>query len=287
MKCPNCKAENNESAKFCKKCGTALEKSDVNHETLINSGNGEKKSDNTKILIVALIVVAVVLAGAFIYLQGFGNGSHSQDSNSHSGASNSASQADSPSQQSSSQSSGSNSANSNSMKIISGSFSTGSELSDLTYANIFVGNLAEDVDEKILKDIFSTFGVVLSTKIMRDPDTGLSKHYGFVSFDNFDSSDKAIQKMKGQYISGKPIEVEYAFKKDTKGERHGSVAERILAANRPVNIMGKGEDEDYDENDNKEPTFDLNKALNNFKNSNIQFSSNNKNVKVPNYPPNK
>ena len=139
MKCPNCKAENNESAKFCKKCGKKKKKSDVNHETLINSGNGEKKSDNTKILIVALIVVAVVLAGAFIYLQGFGNGSHSQDSNSHSGASNSASQADSPSQQSSSQSSGSNSANSNSMKIISGSFSTGSELRDLTYANIFVG----------------------------------------------------------------------------------------------------------------------------------------------------
>ena len=138
MKCPNCKAENNESAKFCKKCGTALEKSDVNHETLINSGNGEKKSDNTKILIVALIVVAVVLAGAFIYLQGFGNGSHSQDSNSHSGASNSASSAD---QGSSSQSSNakSNNAQSNPMKIISGSFSTGSELSDLTYANIFVG----------------------------------------------------------------------------------------------------------------------------------------------------
>ena len=151
-------------------------------------------------------------------------------------------------------------------------------------ANIFVGKLADDVDEKILKDIFATFGVVLSTKIMRDPDTGLSKHYGFVSFDNFESSDKAIQKMKGQYISGKPIEVEYAFKKDTKGERHGSIAERILAANRPVNIMGNDEEEDFKGKDNKEPTFDLNKALNNFKNSNIQFSSN-KNVKVPSYPP--
>ena len=152
-------------------------------------------------------------------------------------------------------------------------------------ANIFVGNLADDVDEKILKDIFATFGVVLSTKIMRDPDTGLSKHYGFVSFDNFESSDKAIQKMKGQYISGKPIEVEYAFKKDTKGERHGSVAERILAANRPVNIMGNEDDDDFDDNDKNEPTFDLNKALNNFKNSNIKLFTNNKNVKGPNYPP--
>jgi len=103
-------------------------------------------------------------------------------------------------------------------------------------ANIFVGNLSEEVDEKVLKDIFSAFGVVLSTKIMRDPESGTSKRYGFVSFDNFDSSDDAIKKLNGQYISGKPIEVQYALKKDTKGERHGSIAERILAANRPTTM---------------------------------------------------
>jgi splicing factor 3B subunit 4 len=103
-------------------------------------------------------------------------------------------------------------------------------------ANIFVGNLSEEIDEKGLKDIFTTFGVVLSTKIMRDLEAGSSKHYGFVSFDNFESSDEAIKKMNGQYVSGKPIEVSYAYKKDTKGERHGSVAERVLAANRPTQM---------------------------------------------------
>lgn len=102
-------------------------------------------------------------------------------------------------------------------------------------ANLFVGNLSEEIDEKGLKDIFTTFGVVLSTKINRDPESGNSKGYGFVSFDNFDSSDEAIKKLNGQYISGKPIEVSYAYKKDSKsGEKHGSVAERILAANRPA-----------------------------------------------------
>ena len=104
-------------------------------------------------------------------------------------------------------------------------------------ANLLVGNLAEEVDEKKLKDIVAACGVVRSTKIMRDPESGISKHYGFVSFDNFDSSDEAITKMNGQYLSGKPIEVEYAYKKDTKGEKHGSVAERILAANRPVSLL--------------------------------------------------
>ena len=104
-------------------------------------------------------------------------------------------------------------------------------------ANLFVGNLSEDINEKSLKDIFSSFGVVLSTKIMRDPESGISRHYGFVSFDNFDSSDNAILKLNGQYIKGRPIEVTYAYKKDTKNEKHGNIAERILAKNRPISMI--------------------------------------------------
>lgn len=49
----------------------------------------------------------------------------------------------------------------------------------------------------MLRDVFSSFGIVLSTKIMRDPETGQSKRYGFVSYDNFESSDAALQAMDG------------------------------------------------------------------------------------------
>ena len=42
-------------------------------------------------------------------------------------------------------------------------------------SNLFIGNLDPDVDEKMLYDTFSAFGVVVATpKIMRDPDTGVS-----------------------------------------------------------------------------------------------------------------
>ena len=153
-------------------------------------------------------------------------------------------------------------------------------------ANIFVGNLADDVDEKILKNVFSNFGVVLSTKIMRDPDTGMSKHYGFVSYDNFESSDKAIQKLKGQYISGKPIEVEYAFKKDTKGEKHGSIAERILAANRPISVLTNDNKEDDaigNPFQNKSGNFGFKNVINNNSRA-VQFFSSTA-IKAPNFPP--
>ena len=39
-------------------------------------------------------------------------------------------------------------------------------------ANLFIGNLDPDIDEKLLYDTFSAFGVVVSTpKVMRDPTT--------------------------------------------------------------------------------------------------------------------
>lgn len=92
-------------------------------------------------------------------------------------------------------------------------------------ANLFIGNLDEEVDEKLLHDTFSAFGVILSNpKIMRDPESGNSKGFGFISYDSFDASDAAIEAMNGQYLCNKAITVSYAFKKDTKGERHGSAA---------------------------------------------------------------
>lgn len=66
-------------------------------------------------------------------------------------------------------------------------------------ANIFVGNLDPEVDEKLLYDTFSAFGVIVSTpKVMRDPDSGNSRGFGFVSFEAFEASDAAIEAMNGQ-----------------------------------------------------------------------------------------
>jgi splicing factor 3B subunit 4 len=98
-------------------------------------------------------------------------------------------------------------------------------------ATLFIGNLDPDVDEKLLYDTFSAFGMIVNTpKVSRDPDSGISKSFGFVSYDNFESADAAIDAMDGQYLMNKQVSVSYAFKKDGKGEKHGSAAERLLAA---------------------------------------------------------
>ena len=59
---------------------------------------------------------------------------------------------------------------------------------------------------------------------MRDPDTGNSKGFAFINFASFEASDAAIEAMNGQHLCNRAITVSYAFKKDSKGERHGSAA---------------------------------------------------------------
>ena len=97
-------------------------------------------------------------------------------------------------------------------------------------ANLFIGNLDPDVDEKLLYDTFAAFGVIIdSPKVMRDPETGVSKGFAFVSYDCFEASDAAIEAMNGQFLANRSIVVQYAFRKDARGERHGTPAERLLA----------------------------------------------------------
>ena len=54
---------------------------------------------------------------------------------------------------------------------------------------------------QLLYDTFSAFGMIVATpKIMRDPETGLSRGFGFVSYDSFEASDSAIEAMHGQFL---------------------------------------------------------------------------------------
>lgn len=69
---------------------------------------------------------------------------------------------------------------------------------------------------------------------MRDPESGNSKGFAFVNFASFEASDMALEAMNGQYLCNRAITCSYAFKKDAKGERHGTAAERLLAAQNPL-----------------------------------------------------
>lgn len=62
--------------------------------------------------------------------------------------------------------------------------------------NIFVKNLKQEVDSKVLHEIFSAFGSILSCKVMSDTE-GKSRGYGFVHFKDVNEAKTAIEKMNG------------------------------------------------------------------------------------------
>lgn len=132
------------------------------------------------------------------------------------------------------------------LRVSKSSLNSKAEQSRDVGANLFIGNLdPNDVDEALLYDTFSAFGTLIRPpKVARDEDTNESKGFGFVSYDAFEASDMAIDCMHNQYLGNRQITVQYAFKRDTtdsaedRGERHGSRAERMLAAQRQSQIKG-------------------------------------------------
>lgn len=102
-------------------------------------------------------------------------------------------------------------------------------------ANLFIGNLDPEVDDRHITETFKHFGQLLGpAKVSRDDSSGVSKGFAFVYYDSFEAADAAIAAMNGQFFGGKRINVNYSFKKDKPGERHGDAAERMLAAKNPV-----------------------------------------------------
>lgn len=156
MYCPECKSENSDSAKFCKKCGKPLKPTVVSHDKVIdNLSKGSGNNDSSKIIIIALVVIAVVLAAAFVYIGFSNNASDSQGSSAQSASDSNQVQAsdddsDDKAKQAT-QTSQAKPASKPSLKIKGGSFTTGSELEDKTYASIFVGteHAGEDVTVQI------------------------------------------------------------------------------------------------------------------------------------------
>ena len=143
MRCQKCDSENSDSAKFCKKCGAPLDKKAMSHEGMINSMNSSSSDNTTKYIIIALAVIAIVLAGAFVYIYGFGNNTSQSDS-ANVNESSTPIQATQTSQSAPTQTT--------SMSILGGSFSTGDDLADKTYASIYVG--PEHAGEKVTVQIF-------------------------------------------------------------------------------------------------------------------------------------
>ncbi|RZF45270.1 hypothetical protein LSTR_LSTR011098 [Laodelphax striatellus] len=75
--------------------------------------------------------------------------------------------------------------------------------------------------------------------IVRDPSTGNSRGFCFLHYGSFEASDAAIAAMNQQHLCNRAVCVSYAYRRDAaatddRNRRHGSAAERLLAATNPL-----------------------------------------------------
>ena len=75
---------------------------------------------------------------------------------------------------------------------------------------LFVGGLAYSVTDQELEDFFAAEGKVVSAVVIKDRDSGQSKGFGFVEFENDDDAKNAINNLSGKELNGRSVNVSEA-----------------------------------------------------------------------------
>ena len=87
---------------------------------------------------------------------------------------------------------------------------------------LYVGNLPFSTTEADLKELFEKHGAVSSVKIITDRETGRSRGFGFVEFEDASSAGAAQQALAGKDMGGRDLRVNEAHdRRDGGGERRG------------------------------------------------------------------
>jgi RNA recognition motif-containing protein len=78
---------------------------------------------------------------------------------------------------------------------------------------LYVGNLSFSTTEAELQELFEKHGTLSSVKVITDRETGRSRGFGFVEFEDASSADEAQKALNGQQLGGRDLRVNEAHDK--------------------------------------------------------------------------
>jgi len=83
---------------------------------------------------------------------------------------------------------------------------------------LYVGNLSYNTNEDSLRNLFQSYGTVVSAKIISDRDSGVSKGFGFVEMSQDNEASAAISGTNGIDLDGRQIKVNEAMDKPRRND---------------------------------------------------------------------
>merc|ERR1712064_208840 len=108
------------------------------------------------------------------------------------------------------------------------------------FTNVYIKNFGDDLGDEKLKEMFNKFGKITSYKVVRDDkvnssgdgeleqvmadDAGKTKGFGFFSFEDSESAEKAVEELNGQEINGKML---YVGRAQKKAERQAELKKKF------------------------------------------------------------
>jgi RNA recognition motif-containing protein len=79
---------------------------------------------------------------------------------------------------------------------------------------LFVGSLSWGTNDEALRNAFAVHGEIEEAVVISDRDTGRSRGFGFVTFQEDEAADKAIAALNGTELDGRTIRVDVAQAKE-------------------------------------------------------------------------
>ena len=87
---------------------------------------------------------------------------------------------------------------------------------------LYVGGLPYRTNEDELFNLFGQIGPVINATVITDRETGRSKGFGFVEFENNEDGQRAIAQLNGSSLGGRTITVNEARERQAAPQQRRS-----------------------------------------------------------------
>nr|XP_057923082.1 cold inducible RNA binding protein a isoform X2 [Doryrhamphus excisus] len=105
---------------------------------------------------------------------------------------------------------------------------------------LFVGGLNFTTTEDSLAGAFGKYGTIEKVDVIRDKETGRSRGFGFVKYENVEDAKDALEAMNGKTLDGRSIRVDEAGKGSRSRGAFNSGGQRGSGGGRFGSSRGRG-----------------------------------------------